>query len=244
MSKTAHHLFSGSSSKVYIAFQCFCVSYLKSVECSSLGELSTLESLSRFLWCSAGVVHHGPGLRPGRAGLLDTPGLSSLAHAVPDSGTCPSLPVQIPFWSPLLLVFLREQTFSGSPVLDAMRTEMTKFSFHPASALGILLCLNSKDINDVSVASKLSFRKNPSHLIFLCYLQDLSLVFLQGLSNQEIWSLGVCVCIFAAPITCYANEMGGAYQGAADGSMDGIDGLVMDELMDGWNIAERHGKEQ
>lgn len=54
----------------------------------------------------------------------------------------------------------------------------------------------------------------------------------------------MCVCIFAAPITCYANEMGGAYQGAADGSMDGIDGLVMDELMDGWNIAERHGKEQ
>ena len=71
-------------------------------------------------------------------------------------------------------------------MLDAMRTEMTKFSFHPASALGILLCLNSKDINDVSVASKLSFRKNPSHLIVLCYLEDLSLVFLQGLSNQEI----------------------------------------------------------
>ena len=71
-------------------------------------------------------------------------------------------------------------------MLDAMRTEMTKFSFHPASALGILLCLNSKDINDVSVASKLSFRENPSHLIVLCYLEDLSLVFLQGLSNQEI----------------------------------------------------------
>ena len=47
-------------------------------------------------------------------------------------------------------------------------------------------------------------------------------------------------CVFTAPITFYANRMGGAYQGATDGSIDGIDGLVMDR----WNIAERHEKEQ
>jgi len=34
--------------------------------------------------------------------------------------------------------------------------------------------------------------------------------------------------------------MGGAYLGATDGPLDGIDGLVMD----GWNIAEMHEKEQ
>ena len=119
-------------------FNVFCGSYLNSVECSTLREMFTLEPLSSFLWCSVGVFHHRPGLRPRRAGLLDTPGLSPLAHAVPDSGRCSSLPTQIPFWSPLVQVFLMEQTFSGSPVVDAMMTEMAKFSFLPALALGIL----------------------------------------------------------------------------------------------------------
>ena len=64
--------------------------------------------------------------------------------------------------------------------------------------------------------------------------------FLQGLSNQEILSLVVCFCVFTAPITFYTNRMGGAYLGATDGPLDGIDGLVMD----GWNIAEMHEKEQ
>lgn len=100
--------------------------------------------------------------------------------------------------------------------------------------------LNSKDINDVSTVSKLSISKNPSHLIVLCYLEDLSLFFLQGLSNQEILSLVVCFCVFTTPITFYTNRMGGAYLGATDGPLDGIDGLVMD----GWNIAEMHEKEQ
>ena len=51
-------------------FNAFCGSQFNSVECSTLGEMFTMEPLSSFLWCSVGVVHHGPGLRPRRAGLL------------------------------------------------------------------------------------------------------------------------------------------------------------------------------
>lgn len=233
MFKTAHHLFSGGSVKVYTAFQCFLWVTVQFCRMQHSGgnvyNGATLQLSVVFSWCGPPWTRAETqeGWPPGYTWTLTIgscctwfwnmllPAYSSPILKPPPTGVPRGINI---FWEPC-----------GGCRDDRDGQVLLSSCVSPGYSL---FCLNSKDINDVSLVSKLPFSKNPSHLIVLCYLEDLSLFFLQGLPNQEIWSPGVFFCVFTAPITFYANRMGGAYQGATDGLMDWIDGFQFSSV--GW----------